>query len=111
MGRVVADKGGTTLAEMKPFLVRAPRFVVRVMVGVVAALLLVALPAPRAAAGDDDPDDKPSVREPKCVCAQRNACWHYLHAPVDPPDGPCYCLKCTRESQHDGSKVPEGWNP
>jgi hypothetical protein len=85
-------------------------FVLRVLVGLVAAVLLFSAPAPRAAAGDDD-EDKPAAREPKCTCALHNACWHYLHAPCDPPDGPCWCPKCTGDHHHDGSSVVEGWNP
>jgi hypothetical protein len=75
-----------------------------------SAALLVAAPAPRAAAGDDDGDDEPAVHEPKCTCAAHNACWHFLHAPVDPPDEPCWCPKCEPEHRHAGTTVPEGWN-
>jgi len=85
-------------------------FLLRVLAGVVVAVLLFAAPAPRAAAGDDD-EDKPVKSEPKCTCALHNACWHYLHAPCDPPDGPCWCPKCTGDHHHDGSAVVEGWNP
>jgi hypothetical protein len=86
-------------------------FLVRVLVGVVAATLLFAASAPRAVAGGDDDEDKPAKSEPKCTCATHNACWHYLHAPVEPPDGPCYCPKCTKDHPHDGGTVVEGWNP
>lgn len=84
--------------------------------GVVLAWLallatLVVAPARRVAAGDDDEADEPASREPKCTCAVRNACWHYLHAPAEPPNDPCWCPKCDADHRHDGSKVPDGWNP
>ncbi len=82
----------------------------RALVGLAFAALLLAAPAPRASADGGD-DDKPAVKEPKCTCEKQNACWHFLHAPVDPPDGPCWCPKCTQEHHHDGATVPEGWNP
>ena len=71
--------------------------------------LLVASPAPRAAAGDDG-DDEPQEKSARCTCATRNACWHYLRAPTDPPGGPCWCPKCDGDHRHDGSTVPDGWN-
>ncbi len=75
------------------------------------AMLFVA-PAPPVQAGDDEEaEEEPAVREPKCTCAARNACWHYLRAPVEPPNDLCWCPKCTPDTRHDGSKVPEGWNP
>jgi HEAT repeat protein len=74
---------------------------------------LVAAPAPHVHAGDDDADDEeePVAREPKCTCATKNACWHWLHAPVEPSAEPCWCPLCTNDRRHDGTKVPEGWNP
>src|SRR5262245_47534696 len=75
--------------------------------------MLVAAPLPQARAGADDADDEeePPPREPKCTCATRNACWHYLHAPVEPSAEPCWCPLCTGDHRHDGTKVPDGWNP
>src|SRR5690349_506943 len=70
--------------------------------------LLVASPAPRLLAGDDEEDDAPKA--PKCTCDKRNACWHYLNAPVAPPNDPCWCRVCTSDHPHAGKTPIEGWN-
>lgn len=74
------------------------------------ALLAVFLLAAFPARAEEDEDADTPVREPKCTCAGRNACWHFLHAPVEPPNGPCWCAKCTPDHPHDGKSPPEGWN-
>jgi HEAT repeat protein len=82
------------------------------VVGLLFAALLFAASAPFAAAQEEEEEDaKPASREPKCTCATKNACWHYLHAPFDPPDGACWCEKCDGDHRHDGQTVPPGWNP
>jgi len=86
-------------------------FLLRAFAAASLVVTLFAAAPPRADAGGDDDEDKPAAREPKCTCATHDACWHYLHAPVDPPDGPCWCPKCTPEHHHDGATVPAGWNP
>jgi HEAT repeat protein len=83
---------------------------VRAFAWLALALFLFAVPVPRAAAGEDD-EQEPAAREPKCTCATSNACWHYLRAPVEPANDPCWCPKCTPDAKHDGTKPPEGWNP
>ncbi len=68
------------------------------------------LPAPALAA--DDPAAVDWVADDTlCRCRAGNACWHYLHAPVDPPADPCWCNFCTKVSKHDGSTpLPENWS-
>jgi HEAT repeat protein len=88
---------------MRPFLRRA---LARLAL---LALLFAAAPIAPLVAGDDG-DDEPAARETQCTCATHNACWHYLHAPVDPPNDLCWCPKCTPDHRHDGKTVPDGWN-
>jgi HEAT repeat protein len=72
--------------------------------------MLLFAPAPLAVAQDED-EEEPASREPKCTCESRNACWHFLRAPTTPADQPCWCPKCTSDHPHDGKTVPKGWNP
>ena len=67
-----------------------------------AAFLLAAVPA--TAAQDED---EPAAN--RCVCAGRDACYHFLRAPVSAPD-PCLCPRCAPGAVHDGGTVPEGWS-
>lgn len=78
------------------------RAAVRALAAACALVLLLALPA---SGGDDDP------AAPRCRCAHSEACYHYLNAPVAPPEGPCPCPACTPEHVHDGGAVVQGWNP
>jgi hypothetical protein len=74
--------------------------------------LLGAAPAPARAVGEDDPVSVDWVSDDAaCRCKAGNACWHYLHAPVEPPADPCWCNFCTKVSRHDGSKpLPADWS-
>ena len=69
--------------------------------GVLLALLALLGPTLASAHGAD---------EPRCTCRAKNACYHYLRAPVRPPDDPCGCRKCEEVSRHDGVEVPRGWH-
>jgi hypothetical protein len=82
----------------------------RLLAFLVLLTLLFAAPGPRVAAQDEE-EEPAASREPKCACATRNACWHFLHAPVQPSDEACWCPKCDGDHLHDGKTVPEGWNP
>ena len=49
--------------------------------------------------------------EPRCVCKHREACYHFLNAPVPAPDEDCSCQKCAGGDIHSpGEQVPDGWN-
>lgn len=70
----------------------------RLLVWVALALCL----AVRVAAAQD---------EPRCVCEHREACYHFLNAPVPAPDDACPCPRCAGGDVHrPGEKVPAGWN-
>ncbi len=48
---------------------------------------------------------------PRCVCKFRRACYHFLNAPVPPPNEPCSCAKCAGGDIHSpGEQIPDGWN-
>jgi HEAT repeats/von Willebrand factor type A domain len=48
---------------------------------------------------------------PDCTCVEGNACWHYLRAPVSPPEELCSCEFCEQVTRHDGSRPwPKEWN-
>jgi hypothetical protein len=61
------------------------------------------------ARGQDDAGGDEAAAADRCLCERRQACWHFLRAPVSAPD-PCDCPKCRPGAVHDGQKVPEGWN-
>lgn len=73
-----------------------------------AALLGPAGPAPPARA--EGPVDG-VVEDGTCRCEAGNACWHYLHSPVDPPADECWCGACTRLSHHGGTQALPGCSP
>lgn len=62
--------------------------------------LLAVSAAPRV---DADP--------PACTCRSGNACYHYLNAPVDPPDDPCNCPLCRAAPGACPKRLPDGWDP
>lgn len=76
------------------------------------ASLLPGGPLPGPALAADDPTSVDWVADDAiCRCRVGNACWHYLHSPVDPPADPCWCNFCTKVSRHDGTTpLPEDWS-
>ncbi len=47
-----------------------------------------------------------------CRCQAGNGCWHYLKAPSEAPDDPCWCGYCEKVGRHDGTRsMPPGWSP
>ncbi len=48
---------------------------------------------------------------PKCTCRQGNACYHFLNAPVSPPDDPCSCPLCRAVPGGCPKILPRGWDP
>lgn len=77
------------------------RAIRRAVVALFACVALLVASA-RGDAGDD--------RGAPCKCADTEACYHYLNAPVAAPDGPCPCPACVAPRVHDGATVPAGWN-
>lgn len=79
------------------------------------ALLLLALAvcfaAPRATTARADDDDPDAAADASCHCAEGRACYHYLRAPLRPPEGSCFCPACDPDHPHAGDKCPKGWNP
>lgn len=71
------------------------------------AAVLLALLATTARPQDDEPEAEPPPTT--CRCALREACYHFLRAPVSAPD-PCPCPKCVPGAEHPGDKAPEGWS-
>ncbi|MCU0726792.1 MAG: HEAT repeat domain-containing protein [Planctomycetes bacterium] len=67
----------------------------------VGLLLLPILVSPAPPASGDPP---------KCTCRQGNACYHFLNAPVDPPDDPCNCPLCRAAPGGCPKILPEGWD-
>lgn len=63
-------------------------------------LLLLAL-APSGAVG----------QEVRCDCPDGQACYHYLHAPVVPPEDPCHCAACREKPGTCSARLPDGWDP
>lgn len=68
-----------------------------------AALALVAS-APRGGPRDATADP------PRCTCRAGKACWHYLNAPMRPPEDRCRCPVCTPRGTCGGREAPEGWS-
>ncbi len=62
--------------------------------------VLLGVPAPSPLGADP----------PKCTCRQGNACYHFLNAPVDPPDDPCNCPLCRAAPGSCPKILPEGWD-
>jgi hypothetical protein len=48
--------------------------------------------------------------EPECRCVNGNGCYHFLNAPVKPPDEPCSCPKCRASRGSCPKKWPANWN-
>jgi HEAT repeats len=48
--------------------------------------------------------------EPECRCVKGNGCYHFLNAPVKPPDDPCGCPKCRALRGSCPKKWPADWN-
>ena len=61
----------------------------------------------RATAQDDDA----GADEARCHCVYRQACYHFLNAPVAPPDDPRSCEKCASGALCvAGREIPKGFN-
>jgi len=46
----------------------------------------------------------------RCTCRDGQACYHYLNAPVDPPDDPCVCPQCRAKRGSCEKKYPQDWD-
>ncbi len=45
-----------------------------------------------------------------CTCGEGNACYHWLNAPVDPPDDPCSCGECAAARGSCPRRWPASWD-
>jgi len=46
----------------------------------------------------------------KCTCRDGNACYHWLNAPVSPPNDPCSCPFCRIATGKCPKTLPKGWD-
>ncbi|MEN8149022.1 MAG: HEAT repeat domain-containing protein [Planctomycetota bacterium] len=46
----------------------------------------------------------------KCTCRDGQACYHWLNAPVSPPNDPCHCPRCRAAPGTCEKILPEGWD-
>ncbi len=46
-----------------------------------------------------------------CTCPDGKACYHYLRAPVPPPEDPCRCPACEALPGTCSSRLPPDWDP
>lgn len=54
----------------------------------------------------------PAVALPyQCTCQDGPGCYHFLNAPVDPPDDPCVCPQCRVARGSCEKKYPADWDP
>ena len=56
------------------------------------------------------PTDPVAADPPRCTCRDGNACYHFLNAPVVPPDDPCSCPLCRAAQGACPKKIPRGWD-
>jgi len=73
--------------------------------GLLASTILVLLAAGFAPARAQDGDPTP-----RCVCVHREACDHFLNAPVAYPDDPCPCAACEAGPTHVPGPIPKGFD-
>jgi HEAT repeat protein len=71
-------------------------------------LLLFAGTAIRAAGGEESPTQR--MKAGHCGCQAGEACWHYLRAPMKPPEDPCRCGVCANQGSCGGHPRPKDWS-
>jgi len=53
----------------------------------------------------------PGTSDPvRCTCREGNACYHWLRAPVTPPNDPCSCPFCRIAPGRCEKTLPKGWD-
>ncbi len=60
-------------------------------------------------AADPPPDER--MKPGTCLCATGKGCWHYLRAPMKPPEDPCRCGVCAAGGTCGGKPPPDAWPP
>jgi len=73
------------------------------LLGSLAAGLLLALVSLASLPPDVE------AAEPECRCVSENGCYHFLGAPVKPPDEPCSCPMCRAARGSCPKRWPESW--
>jgi HEAT repeats/PBS lyase HEAT-like repeat len=51
-----------------------------------------------------------SPAAPKCTCREGEACYHFLNAPVKPPDDACHCAACRTNRGSCPRRIPDRWD-
>jgi len=77
----------------------------------VGALLLVIMMIAVGISPASAQDEEPASDVARCHCVHREACYHFLNAPVSAPDDRCSCEKYETAGRHKaGREIPKGWN-
>jgi HEAT repeat protein len=90
--------------RIRPFSPLGARLGLRSALGGLALLVLTLAPA--TPARSDAWEER--VEPGHCPCEGGQACWHYLRAPMRPPEDPCRCGVCIAGGDCSGRARPKG---